>query len=255
MNNYINVKEMFKTMKYIISIFFIFSTLCHAQLFIEDKQTELGEYDCLWINTIDDSIKMLDVMTINGYFVLSDHFLFYPVAFDTPSNMKIIDQNLININDSAYSFSISLSKVNEDPFSDILFYLCGYTLAGRDSLCYIDFSGMLLNGKTIDDFKGKIHINTENGTIPYYRMPELIIKGNPALQNEMKVAIYLWEDSDISFELYDMSGNNIKLIEYNDLRYGKTELTIDINQLSSGFYYLLMKTDNSTITERFVLIK
>jgi len=243
-------------MKYIFVLILLFNTInCYSQLYIEDKQFELGKYDCLWISTNDSNIKDLQDIIIDGYFKISNPYLFYPEQFDSPNNFKMTDYSLSKINDSIYTFNLVLSFVEDDPFSDILFYLCGYALAGNDSICDIDFTDIRINKQGIESFTGKINIITENHSIPYIRMPELNARINPVIAGELIFDAVLWQDSDLSFEVYDIIGNIKQLDNFSSIKTGENQFVLTTNELSSGIYNILMHTNHGTAMERVLLIK
>jgi hypothetical protein len=227
----------------------------YAQLYVEDKEFDLGSYDCLWISSDDSTINSFRNLEIRGKFKLSDQYLFYPERFISSENYVLTEQSLLKVNDSLYSFNIDLSIIEDNPFSDILFYLCGYALAGRDSICYLEFSDFTINDKIIDDFNGKIIIKTENNSIPYIRMPQLKVLENPVSTTEIMLEAVLWQDSDVSFFVYDIEGRLMDLEKFEGINAGKRQFNINIGHLSSGVYIIIMRTDHGSSSERFLLHK
>jgi hypothetical protein len=243
-------------MKIFTYLFLFFNAIIgYAQLYIDDKQFDLGSYDCLWISSEDSIINSFKVLEIRGRFKLSDQYLFYPERFISSENYVLTDQSLFRVNDSLYSFNFDLTILEDDPFSDILFYLCGYALADRDSICFVKFYDISINDVTFEDFTGRIIIKTENGSIPYIRMPQLKVLENPVSANEIMVEAILWQDSDVSFFVYDITGKLMNLDKYEGINAGKRQFNLNIGHLSSGVYIIIMYTDHGSTSERFLLHK
>jgi hypothetical protein len=243
-------------MKYIIIVFFLCNTFyASSQFYIEDKEMLLSNYDCLWVSSKDSTIKELKEITCKGLLKISDPYLFYPERFEVSESYQLIDQSLTRMSDSVYSFNLELVFIKEDPFSDIVFYLCGYALAGSDSICSISFEDVELNGININNFSGKIIIQTQNNSIPYIRMPKLKALTNPILADEVIFQAILWQDTDLIFEVFDITGRIRQLLRINGKNNGESKITLSFDELSSGVYNILMHTNHGTAIERILLIK
>jgi len=243
-------------MKFLTFFVVFFNALIgYAQLNIEDKEIDLGSYDCLWISSDDSTLNSQRNLDIVGKFLLSDHYLFYPERFESPDNYLLTDHSLIKESDSTYSFRLVLSYVKDDPFSNILFYLCGYALAGSDSICYVEFSEVRINDVPNNNFAGRIIIKTENSSIPYVRMPQLKVVVSPVEASEIILEVILWQSSDVRFEIYDVSGKIMKLEKFEGIGAGNKSFNLNIEHLSSGVYNILMITNHGQSSERFLLIK
>lgn len=65
----------------------------------------------------------------------------------------------------------------------------------------------------------------------------------------------LQKPSNVSFDVYDMSGRLVKQYNEGVKEAGKHTHVIDVTSLTSGVYFYTIKTDATTITKRFVVTK
>lgn len=244
-------------MKYmfLIFVFILISNDSFSQLFAEQKEIDLGDYGCLWISSKSNEIKELNRLRIKGRFAIDDTFIYNPEEFDVPSNYNIISQSLIRDDYGLFSFEMEIEKIRNDPFSDIIFYLCGYTLAGKDSICNIEFISMNINDIGIEDFQTNILIRSENHSIPYIRLANFNVLNNPAETSELVLNLKLWQDTDIIVSLFYYNNQLVKEERFFSISKNTKQLILNINDLTSGLYIIMMKTNHGIITKRFIVLK
>ena len=202
---------------YIILTFILLSNESFSQLYAEQKEIELGDYGCLWISSQSNEIKNLNQLRIKGEFTIDDIYIYFPEEFDVPSNYNLISQALQRNDDSLFSFELEIEKIRDDPFSDIIFYLCGYTLAGRDSICNIIFDNLQINDIDIEDIQTKILINSENHSIPYIRLADFSVLNNPVESSEIILNVKLWQDTDIVVSIFSYNYQLIKKMDFSSI--------------------------------------
>ena len=72
---------------------------------------------------------------------------------------------------------------------------------------------------------------------------------NP-FSNESEVIIWLDNESDVTLEITNISGQVIKSTKFNQLNAGNHSLTIDGNGLNSGIYFYTVKTATHSVTKK-----
>jgi hypothetical protein len=68
--------------------------------------------------------------------------------------------------------------------------------------------------------------------------------------NESEVIIWLDNESDVTLEITNISGQVIKSTTFNQLNAGNHSLTIDGNGLNSGIYFYTVKTATHSVTKK-----
>ena len=77
---------------------------------------------------------------------------------------------------------------------------------------------------------------------------------NPVVGNEINIQIHTEKSKEINILLYNGMGNQLRQQKL-ELDSGKTSYALDTHQLSSGYYYLVVKDNNELYKRRFVVAK
>jgi len=81
----------------------------------------------------------------------------------------------------------------------------------------------------------------------------LSVYPNPS-EGKSKISFYLETEQDVSAEIFDLAGNKIEAVFVGNLNKGMNNLEWNSN-CSAGFYFLVLKTENSTSTAKVSVIK
>jgi hypothetical protein len=65
----------------------------------------------------------------------------------------------------------------------------------------------------------------------------------------------LSEPTNVTLEVYDLLGRRIAQLFDGDMPIGRHEVKFNASQLSSGFYFYKLSTDNATLSRQMMLIK
>ena len=90
--------------------------------------------------------------------------------------------------------------------------------------------------------------NFEKGLALYNSVP------NPA-RNFTEISFYLNKEMDLTLRLFNVIGEEIKLIADGIKSAGYHSAQVDVNQLAPGSYFYQLQTDDAQITKRLEVIK
>lgn len=73
---------------------------------------------------------------------------------------------------------------------------------------------------------------------------------------QARVGITLPAQADVQLALYDVMGREVKCLYTGELREGRSEFTLDANQLSSGIYFLhAVVSDGTTYSQKVHVVR
>jgi len=64
----------------------------------------------------------------------------------------------------------------------------------------------------------------------------------------------LLEDSDVNIYVYDLTGNVVKSASYGTIQKANHNTSIDLNNLTSGIYFVSIQASKSIITRKIQVI-
>ena len=77
---------------------------------------------------------------------------------------------------------------------------------------------------------------------------------NPA-NNNVSIKYSLDKESDVTINLYDMSGKLLKTLVSGSMPAGEQELNFNVNELTSGTYNIILSTDNNKAVRQIQVVK
>jgi hypothetical protein len=156
------------------------------------------------------------------------------------------------------SFDIDIPIVNNTPQSVVLNCIAGL---GNDSNTVININEVTFEG-------GYAKIEIQDGT---FKLKGICIDGGARLlnpvsktqiisidpspsENNLNIKFELRESENTIVELISVTGESVKLLNLNMLR-GTYKYNFDISNLSSGIYYLILRTRNDFQTKKIIICK
>ena len=171
---------------------------------------------------------------VRGDFKLSNPTVFFPEVFRSALKTELLESNLESSTDSTWSFSLKLRATERVESQDQLFTLAGEALAGSDSLVRLLFHDFLFDEAPVPDLTGTIRTETIGSRFPYVRFAKL----DPGRPNPTAPGITVtWgfridQESDVTFKIYDMIGQEV---EVQDL--GRLEQGVYVNTFTPDFFF------------------
>jgi hypothetical protein len=94
-------------------------------------------------------------------------------------------------------------------------------------------------------------------TISHETLPALTsISPNPTQTNvKLKIGFWLPRESEVSINLYDELGRQVKTLLKEFSFQGQQTVDADISGLSSGVYYVVLTSDGHSITQKVTITK
>ncbi len=198
------------------------------------------------------------IIIVHGFFELSNPTVFFPdsISLQTPGRIHLKNKELWQHNDSLYEFNIILDET--DDAVEIDAQLFGELLAGRDTSCNVDFFDIYVNNIKSDDFYVSVRINEYIFLNPYIR-PSIILDFYPqpvTPGKETTIVYNIDKNSDIKIYLIDVSGKMRLIKDCGLIISGKHNFVfVPDYDISSGAYYIMIKTNNGNIFQKFIIIK
>jgi transforming growth factor-beta-induced protein len=139
------------------------------------------------------------------------------------------------------------------------------TLQGSDITVSITGGNVFINEAQVIT----ADIETDNGVVhvidavitPSTGIEEMIISSasvsvypNPASEL-INIRFELTEESEISLEMYDMLGQQVRIVNQGYAYEGSHTLQFPVNDLESGMYLLIINTGNSQIANKVRVVK
>jgi hypothetical protein len=81
----------------------------------------------------------------------------------------------------------------------------------------------------------------------------VLLYPNPAT-DRINLNFSLLEDSDVNVYVYDMTGNIVKAESYGTIQKSNQNTSIDLNNLTSGIYFVSIQAGKSIITKKIQVI-
>lgn len=78
-----------------------------------------------------------------------------------------------------------------------------------------------------------------------------IIYPNPA-QSQIRIKFELLETKNVSFEIRNVLGQMVKIIENRAFSTGKNKIEIDVSEFSKGIYFVQLQSTNKILSNKFV---
>jgi VWFA-related protein len=232
----------------------IFTGTVLGQTTITTAKISIGDYEAVAGETVDLIINVTDAVNFENSGIAKivanisfNSTLLIPLSGDKGSVSKSI-RNL----------DVEIPIINNVPQSVNLKCITGL---GNDSITSIKINDVTFDG-------GYAQINKRNGSfkvdsICYYGGARLInpnsktqiISIDPTpTENILGIKFELREDENTIVELISTSGKSIKLINQN-MNQGIYKFEYDVTELSSGIYYLILRTKNDICTKKVILCK
>jgi len=242
----------------LLTIFFITNAhycFAYSQLSAEDANVIVGnEFEINFFENNIDSTN--DIIELSFDIKLSNPTVAYLLEIAEKEN-TLIKPSLIRENDSLYKVSLKINNTSTQKLNNI-FSIKAFALAGNDTITYLNFSNIIINGKVSDDFEIKIISKSIEGAIIYLRKPTIrAVYPNPVNSNSSIYCTFsIDEELDIEFVLYDLSGRAFKSLSLDKVQKGTSIIEFPLDyQYSMGTYYLMMKTIENNDTRKIIIIK
>jgi hypothetical protein len=78
---------------------------------------------------------------------------------------------------------------------------------------------------------------------------------NNSLTEELEITFQQTEVSNISFTLFNVYGKKIFLSEQKNLNSSTNKLSLDVSHLKTGVYFLLVNSNDKTLTKKVIISK
>lgn len=157
------------------------------------------------------------------------------------------------------AYSVEFNFWLEYAYKDTTWHLCGphYGTAGHISLILDNNSNPHITfGPSLYYVTGKFIGIVENDKQQSFRNKRCRIRVFPNISSGLvNVEYTLPVKSEIELSLYDIYGVEIKTLEHRTFLPGNYHQVIDIGNLCSGIYFLILKQNNEQVSRKFLLIR
>lgn len=234
----------------LIALTFILTSIhAHAQVIADTARGLVGDEVRLALRT-GVAIDSADSIILRGTFLLSNPTVFYPERFIAGARTSVRTYEIVRTNDSVYSFSVVLALIDRRiAIGDTLCVLAGEALAGFDTVCTVEFSGLRANDGPLKDAVGVI-VTHSVGTPSSYVRHATLEQGypNPAQRYQTVTwAFRIDKESAVSFAIYDLNGQRIANNDLGRLAPGIYTETFNIGYDVPTAPYLVELTTNTGI--------
>jgi hypothetical protein len=254
---------------HILLVAFVCQALATPELLAQNGESPLllraprgvvGERASISLHARAGAIDFSGDVFVQGRIFLSNPTVFYPENWIQPANVRILTRSLTRLNDSVWTFGLSLSCLNAAAACDTLAFLRGELLAPSDSVTDVRLFDMVLTdaqgARRIAPTSATLTVESIGAPLPIVRIPRLEQNApNPVPRGSAAVWAYrIDEESDVSFVIYCPLGREIDRIERpKQPRGAHVESWTPTTLVSGGVYFVRFRSGGGEIVQKFIV--
>ena len=232
-----------------------------SPVFLRAPRGVVGERVSLALHARAGAIDFSGEVLLQGRVFLSNPTVFYPENWLQPANVRIQTRSLGRLNDSVWTFSLSLRCQSVGVMiCDTLAFLRGELLAPSDSVTDVRLFDMVLTDargtQRIAPTSATLTVESVGAPLPIVRIPRLEQNApNPVPRGTAAVWAYrIDEETDVSFVIYCPLGREIDRIERpKQPRGAHVQSWTPTTLVSGGVYFVRFRSGGGEIVQKFIL--
>jgi len=213
--------------------------------------------------SVKDYISLFKVLKVGNKEVNISNFntIEFTASGTGSFDLVITKKGIINWNQQ-YKTTINLTStlVNyQIPFSQLKNHLGQNNFNANDVVAVVfvkkgngtTYNNFSINLKNLRFTQNSVNVNEYNNST--LEKPEVSTYPNP-LKNYAKINFYLPKSTKVEISLYNVDGQKIKTLADDYMLAGEHSLYIKAEGLNSGVYFIYLKTEDSIVFEKIVVL-